>query len=129
MKVSRFYRHSTAHVQPGETLRDAAARMRAGGFSCLPVVVDGSVVGIVSERDMVEALARGGRPGESHVEDYMNDGSISVSPEDDISVALVKMLAIGSRHLPVVEHHRLVGMVSARDLFLSAVREEAAAAV
>lgn len=127
MKVSRFFRPSTAHVQPGETLREAAAKMRTGGFSCLPVLVDGSLVAILTERDMIEALERGQRPGESHVGDYMSDGTISVSPDDDISVALVKMLAVGTRHLPVVEGGRLIGMVSQRDLFLAAVRQEATA--
>jgi CBS domain-containing protein len=126
MKVRRFYRQSTAHLQPGETLREAAVKMRAGGFSCLPVIVNGSVVAILSERDMIEAMSKGQRPGEAYVADYMSDGSIAVSPEDDIAVALVKMLAIGSRHLPVIEGGRLLGIVSARDLFLSAVRQEAA---
>jgi CBS domain-containing protein len=126
MKVSRFFRPSTAHLQPGETLRGAAIKMGAAGFSCLPVIVNGTVVAILTERDLVEALARGQRPGEAHVGDYMNDGAVAVSPEDDISVALVKMLAIGSRHLPVIDGGRLVGMVSQRDLFLAAVRQEVA---
>jgi len=126
MKVSRFFHQGGAQVQPGQTLREAANKMRLGGVSCLPVMAAGAVVALLTERDLVEALARCDRPGEAHVEDYMSDGSISVGLEDDVAVALVKMLAIGCRHLPVVDGSRLVGMVSARDLFLAAVREEAA---
>ena len=74
---------------------------------------------------MVEAVARGERPSEAHVAEYTNDGSVTVTLDEDSSVAATKMLAIGCRHLPVLDAGKLVGMVSMRDLFLTAVRAEA----
>lgn len=125
MKVNRFYRPHFAHVEPTDSLREAASRMRSGSWSCLPVLVDGSVVALITERDLVEAAAHGARPSDALVNDYMSDGSVTVSLDDDISVAATKMLAIGCRHLPVIDAGRLVGMVSARDLLLQVARADA----
>ncbi|HUY73750.1 MAG TPA: CBS domain-containing protein [Candidatus Dormibacteraeota bacterium] len=122
MKVDRFYRPHFTTVEPTDSLREAASRMRSGGWSCLPVMVGDSVAAIITERDLVEAAAHGAKPNEALVNDYMSDGSVTVSLDDDISVAATKMFAIGCRHLPVVNSGRLVGMVSARDLLLEAAR-------
>ncbi|HSP08986.1 MAG TPA: CBS domain-containing protein [Candidatus Dormibacteraeota bacterium] len=122
MKVERFCRPHFAQAAPTDTLREAAIRMRAGRWSCLPVIVDGTVIALITERDMVEAAAHGARPSDALVNDYMNNGSVTVSLDDDISVAATKMFAIGCRHLPVINSGRLVGMVSARDLLLEAAR-------
>jgi CBS domain-containing protein len=122
MKVDRIYRPHFAAVEPTDSLREAATRMRNGGWSCLPVVVEGSVVALITERDLVEAAAHGAKPSDALVNDYMSDGSVTVSLDDEISVAATKMFAIGCRHLPVVDSCRLVGMISARDLLLQAER-------
>ncbi|HUZ87934.1 MAG TPA: CBS domain-containing protein [Candidatus Baltobacterales bacterium] len=122
MNVNRFYRPHFGQVEPTDTLREAAMRMRSGGWSCLPVLVGDSVAAIITERDLVEAAAHGAKPSEALVNDYMSDGAVTVSPDDDISVAATKMFAIGCRHLPVVDGGRLVGMISARDLLLEAGR-------
>lgn len=124
MKVRRFFRPSAECVKPWDSLREAAKRMRSGGFSCLPVLVNGEVVGIVTERDMVEAVANTDRTSEAHVVDYMSEGPVTVSLDDDSSVAATRMLAIGCRHLPVMESEKLVGMVSAQDLLLARTEAE-----
>lgn len=125
MKIDRFCRPHFAQVAPTDTLRDAAARMLAEHWTALPVVVEGTVIALITERDFVEAAARGARPSDVLVNDYMSDGSVTVTLDDDISVAATKMFAIGCRHLPVVSSGRLVGMVSARDLLLEADRTAA----
>jgi CBS domain-containing protein len=93
--------------------------MRRAALSCLPVVDRERIVGILTERDLVEAVAKGVTPANAHVTDYMTDGGASIALDDDSTTAELKMLAIGCRHLPVVDGQRLVGMVSARDLYLA----------
>jgi CBS domain-containing protein len=129
MKVRRFFRQNAVYAKRTDTLQEAAKLMRKGHLSCLPVVGDGSIVGIITERDMVEAVARGVPPSDAHVAEYTNDGSVTISLDDDSSVAATKMLAIGCRHLPVLDEGKLVGMVSLRDLFLTAVMAEAGVVV
>jgi CBS domain-containing protein len=122
MKVRRFYHPSTVSVEPWHSLREAAAQMREMGFSCLPVVLKGDVIGIITERDLVEAVANGAIPSEQHVVDYMSESPVTVSLDDDSAVAATRMLAVGCRHLPVLEEGRLVGTVSSADLILLAAR-------
>jgi CBS domain-containing protein len=120
MLVRSFYHPTAVSVRPWDTLRDAARRMQAGKFSCLPVIVQDEVAGIITERDLVEAVAASDRPADAHVVDYMTEGAVTVSPDDDNAVAATRMLALGCRHLPVMEDGKLVGIVSARDLLLLA---------
>ena len=122
VKVRSFYRPGAVCVAPEESLREAAKKMRRGAMSCLPVVDGDRIVGIVTERDLVEAVANGAAPAVARVMDYMNDGGPWVGLDDESTDAQVKMLAIGCRHLPVVEADHLVGMVSARDLYLAHAR-------
>jgi CBS domain-containing protein len=125
VKIAMIYHPGIPYAAPAESLRDAAAEMRRHGLSCLPVMADGELIGILTERDIVEAAAKGVAPSVAQVTDYMNDGPVAVSVEDDSSAAGVKMLAIGCRHLPVVDRGELVGVVSARDIFLASARSEA----
>jgi CBS domain-containing protein len=123
MKIARVFHPSSVYASPVESLRDAAAQMRRHALSCLPVMSQGRLVGILTERDVVEAAAKGVRPSVAHVAEYMNDGGVTVGVDDDIAVAGLKMLAIGCRHLPVMDRGRLVGMVSTRDVFLASARD------
>ena len=118
MKVREAYRPEAAFVRPQDTLRDAARKMRSSGWGCLPVLDRSALIGIITERDLVEAAANGIRPTDAHVVDYTNDGSVTVSLHDDCEVAELKMLAIGCRNLPVMDGGSLVGMISMRDVIL-----------
>jgi CBS domain-containing protein len=90
--------------------------MRRTRLSALPVLRRDEVIGLITEKDLVKAMAIGGHPGEALVADYMTAGAIAAAPYDEASVALLKMLAIGCLHLPVLSEHQFVGMVSAREL-------------
>lgn len=125
MKVSRFFRQDVLYVERGDTLRTVANLMRRGGLSCLPVLAGDSVEGIIMERDLVEAVAHGDRPSEAHVAEYMHGDPVTVSLDDESTAAATKMLAIGCRHLPVIDAGKLVGMVSMHDLYLATARVEA----
>lgn len=120
MKVRGLYHRNAVCVEPWHTLKDAARVMKEGGFSCLPVILNGDIVGIITERDLVDAVAGAKRAGQAHVVDFMNEDPVTVGPDDDSAVAATRMLALGCRHLPVMEDGKLVGIVSARDLLLLA---------
>jgi len=120
MKVRALYHQKAVCVEPWDTLKKAAALMHAGGFSCLPVLVHDEVVGIITERDLVEAIAGASQALEAQVVDYMNEDPVTVGPDDDSAVAATRMLALGCRHLPVMEGGKLIGIVSARDLLVLA---------
>ena len=116
MKVRKVFQTHVVTIEACESLREAARRMRSGGFSCLPVMSGGDLVGIITERDVVEAVAGAGGTEKATVFDYMTEDPQTVSAEDDCSVAASEMLAVGCRHLPVVDGTQLIGVVSARDL-------------
>ena len=118
MKIRSVYRPSATYVTVTDTLQEAARKMRSSGQSVLPVLEGNAVIGIVTERDLVEAMANGVPSAVAQVFDYTNDGSVTVTLDDECEVAELKMLAIGCRHVPVVDRGKLVGMVSIRDVLL-----------
>jgi CBS domain-containing protein len=125
MKVSKVFHPGVVSVEAWQTLRDAARLMKAGGFSCLPVMSGDDLAGIITERDLVEALAGNDRPASAPVFDYMSEEPKTVTLDDECSLAVTEMLATGCRHLPVMDHEKLVGIVSARDLLLLAATSTA----
>jgi len=82
------------------------------------VLTEGStVVGMLSERDIVRALVtRGPDVMKMPVENLMTKKFISCAPDDDLADAVEKMDRHGIRHLPVLEEHTLVGVLSVRDV-------------
>lgn len=116
MRVSERCHHVLITTEPDETLMDAAGRMNCYQVGALPVYEQHRLVGIVTERDIVAALAEGADPGTATVADYMTDRPVTVAPDDDLAVAARRMAELGVRHLPVVDGHRLVGVLSMRDL-------------
>lgn len=118
MKVRLAYRPGVVWVTPSSTLREAAAAMRESGQSCVPLVDGEVVVGIVTEHDIVAAVAHGIPTAKAWALDHAHDGGTSVALDDDCDTAALKMLVLGCRHLPVVDRGRLVGVVSIRDVVL-----------
>jgi CBS domain-containing protein len=101
---------------PDETLLGAAARLRRYEVSALPVYRRHRLVGIVTERDVVTAIANGADPATTRVADYMTQHPVTVGPDEDVQVAARRMAELGVRHLPVVDRGQLVGVLSMRDL-------------
>jgi CBS domain-containing protein len=98
-------------------VRAAAQRMAERNIGAVAVVDDGSLAGIFSERDiMSRVVAKGLNPDDVPVGTVMSKEIVSAAPNDDVDAALQKMYSIGSRHLPVVDDGRLIGMISIRDL-------------
>ena len=104
-------------IEPGCSVRDAAERMTSRNIGAVAVVEAGTLAGIFSERDIMRrVVAAGLSPDDTAVATVMTRELVVADPHEKIDAALQKMHAIGSRHLPVVDDGKLVGMISIRDL-------------
>jgi len=124
MKVRAVFRPGAITAGAVEDLTQAACRMGLHGVGALLVVENGAPVGILTERDILRAVAGGADPSTAIVVRYMSPDPVTVSVDAEISEAAATMLRIGARHLPVVEDDRVVGMISARDVLTDEVRSE-----
>ncbi len=101
---------------PRQSLPEAAARMRAERVSALALVVEDSIVGILTERDLMRAMAEGREPASIHVSEYMTQSPQTIESSEAATSAAALMIRHGIRHLPVTRDGRLAGFLSARDL-------------
>ncbi len=105
-------------TQPHRTLKEVVDLLAAKGVGAV-VVSDAalSVLGILSERDVVRVIARHGASAlEDPVSHYMTPKVITVTPEDTIEHVMQTMTTGRFRHVPVVENGRLTGIVSIGDV-------------
>lgn len=102
---------------PTATLRDAAEQMAANDVGLVIVTRAGAIAGVLSERDIVRAVADGHDVDEERVEDNMAVEIVSVGVDTSIGDAARMMVDGGIRHLPVTSDHRVVGVISMRDVF------------
>jgi CBS domain-containing protein len=99
-----------------DTLRAAAERMWRQQTGSLLVMEDDRLAGIITERDLLRAVARGEDLGTATVEKAMTTEVLTVSPDASLRDAAAQMAARWIRHLPVVEAGRVLGMISMRDI-------------
>ena len=111
-----------AAVSPEESVAKAAGVMIQGRFGSVAVLVGATLVGILTERDVLRAAAAGGDLSAEPVREWMTEDPVTAAGGDDTEDASETMLAGGFRHLPVVEGNDLVGIVSLRDLLSARIR-------
>jgi len=105
------------HCQPQETVREAAARLAERRIGAVPVLDEGEVVGIFSERDLLYCVARHGSSALGIlVADVMTAPPITADPSVPVLDALETMTLRRIRHLPVLEEGRMTAFVSIGDL-------------
>ncbi|HTK35020.1 MAG TPA: CBS domain-containing protein [Caulobacteraceae bacterium] len=117
-------------VSPNETVQAAAALLHSRRVGAL-VVLDpsDSVVGIVSERDLVRVVAQEGLGGLTQpISACMTPDVLFAQPEESVDDLLARMTDRRVRHLPVVRSGRLVGLVSIGDLVKAKIAEAEAEA-
>ena len=99
-----------------DSLRSAAERMWRQQTGSLIIAEDGQMAGIITERDVLRAVALGADPDKTSVDDAMTVEVYTVLPDMQLQDAAREMAARWIRHLPVVEDGQLLGVVSMRDV-------------
>ena len=103
-------------VAPEDTLGEAAQKMAEQRVGSAVVLDHGRLIGIVTERDVLKAVAERVHPSEARVREWMTGDPVVASQATSAGEAARTMIEHGFRHLPVVEGDRTVGIVSLRDV-------------
>src|SRR3954465_12712316 len=105
-------------AKAGDTLVDAASKMRDLGVGALPICgEDNKLAGMITDRDIVlKCVAEGHDPPPMSVEEYDGNEVVTIGADDSIDEALATMTKAGVRRLPVIDGHDLVGIVSQADI-------------
>lgn len=127
MKVSRILSTKSRGVitiRPNQTIRDVVGLLTRHNIGALVVVDEAdSVVGIISERDVIRLASQEENILALPVHEVMTKEVITGMPQDDIISVAHMMTERRFRHLPIVEQGRLVGIISIGDV-LKAQRDE-----
>lgn len=120
-----------ATISAESTVRDVVKILGERRIGALPVVAEGEVTGIISERDIIYCLKEhGAEPLDWPVSRVMTTPAITVTPDTPVLSALAMMTKRRVRHLPVVEDRAIRGIVSIGDLVkfrIDRIEEEAEA--
>jgi len=112
-------------VRPSETVGTLSHRLRLARVGALIVSEDGEkIAGIVSERDVVACIAERGAEGlNATVSEIMSARVVTCTEDDKISTIARNMTENRFRHVPVVEHGKLIGVVSIGDIVKHRIEE------
>ena len=129
MKIGEFLAHSRQRLVtclPNDPLNAVAKVMYTHNIGAMPVCELGTrMIGIISERDLVRALARTDLTELQYVRahDVMTTRITSCGPDDTMRIAQQLMRENHIRHLPMVKDGQVLGMVSMRDTLALSLRE------
>ncbi|MGF9906706.1 CBS and ACT domain-containing protein [Brevibacillus porteri] len=128
MRIEEIMRKKIVTIQPSTTIGEALLLLRANRIRHLPVVENASLVGIVSDRDLRDALPSRLLTHDDDdtvlhkpVADIMNQQVITAHPLDFIEDAALQLYEHKIGSLPIVEGNRLVGLITESDLFSSLI--------
>jgi CBS domain-containing protein len=117
MKVRDIMTKNPETVMPGTTIGAVASMMRDLDVGIIPVVNEGRLLGVITDRDItIRVTAAGLNPLETTVQDFMSPNPVSLSPDDKLEKARDLMSERQIRRLLVTEGDELVGIVSLGDV-------------
>jgi len=117
LKVREVPPRRLLSVEPQTSLAEVAKRMRQDDADSAAVMSGSRLLGIITERDLVRAIADGLNPQQAKADVIMSADPATVTADEEVAVVAVKMMTLGIRHLPVVDQQgNAVGLISARDL-------------
>jgi CBS domain-containing protein len=106
-------------VEADSSVLEAARYMMEQRIGALPVLRNGELVGIFSERDIMNRVVAVGRlPGSTKVSEVMTANPKAVSIDETVENCMYLMREFGFRHLPILDGKELKGLVSSRDILL-----------
>lgn len=112
-------------VSPDEVILDALKIMAEKGVGALLVMDKNKLVGIISERDYARKVALEGRSSrESKVSEIMSHRVLCARPDQTVQECMALMSDKRSRHLPILDHKEIIGIVSIGDLVKSIIADQ-----
>ena len=112
-------------VESGDTVLSASQFMMKHNIGAVPVLRDGKLAGIFSERDLMKRVVAEQRdPTKTKVSDVMTKDPLVVGPDESFEHCMVVMKQHGFRHLPIWDGRKLMGLLSLRDLLLKDLEEK-----
>jgi CBS domain-containing protein len=112
-------------ISPGATVYDAMALMAEKSIGSLPVVDNGKVVGMITERDYARKIVLNGLSSRAtKVSAIMTSPVLYVRPDQTTDDCMTLMTGIRSRHLPVMEGETLIGLVSIGDVMKCLISQQ-----
>lgn len=126
--VLQYKGHQIISVSPENSLMEVAKTLRENKIGAVLVCEgEGSMCGVLSERDIIIAIAKhGGTILSAKVCDFMTEGVYTCSLDDDMKSVMEKMTTRRVRHLPVVEEGKVVGVISIGDVVKRRIEESEA---
>ena len=111
-------------IESNRSVLEAARYMMEHNVGALPVLRDGDLAGILSERDIMNRVVAVGRtPGTTAISEVMTANPRAVAADESIEECLFIMREFGFRHLPIVDGKQLQGLVSLRDVLMHQAAE------
>ena len=115
----------TISAEAHQTVLEVASMMVEHNIGAVPVLQDGQLTGIFSERDLMSRVVVAGMdPACTPVSDVMTEDPLTVAPNDQLETCMTLMKRHGFRHLPVCAGRELKGVVSLRDILLHDLDEK-----
>jgi CBS domain-containing protein len=112
-------------VEIHQTVLQVARLMVDHNIGAVPVLKQGELIGIFSERDLMSRVVVEGKdPARTSVSEVMTEDPLTVDPNDNLETCMTLMRRHGFRHLPVCKGPELRGVVSLRDILLHDLNEK-----
>jgi len=124
MRVREVVAGEVVWVAPEATLRQAAEVMVSAEVGSVAVAVDGALEGILTERDILRAVAGVADFDVDSTSTWMTEYPESFTPEMEVDDAADWMLATGFRHLPLVDGGEVLGVISIKDVLWALTDEK-----
>ena len=117
--------HEVRFIHPSASVFDALRVMAEHNIGSLVVLDDDKLVGVITERHYAREIALKGKTSqETLVRDIMSTKVFCTRPDQSVQECMAVMTARAVRHLPVLEHGQLVGIVSIGDMVNSVIGDQ-----